>query len=110
MRGGSWQKRDGVGERGWKRRFDDPIRLPRGGQPVTLEDAGTYITRLPEAEHEGSGMASRHGSLDPGRDVRRPDDVRAHRQAEEGSMTRAGFTNSGFCRLFHRGTNRPRLA
>jgi hypothetical protein len=26
--------------------------LPRGRQIVTLEDAGTYITRLPKAEHE----------------------------------------------------------
>ena len=39
-------------ERGWKRRFDLPIPLPRGRQLVTLEDAGTYITKLPRAEHE----------------------------------------------------------
>ena len=37
-------------ERGWKRPFDDPIPLPRGRQLVTLEDAGTYITKLPKAE------------------------------------------------------------
>jgi len=37
--------------KGWKRPFDDPIPLPRGGQLVTLEDAGTYVTRLPRAEH-----------------------------------------------------------
>jgi hypothetical protein len=36
----------------WKRRFDDPIVLPDGRQLVTLQDAGTYITKLPEAEHE----------------------------------------------------------
>jgi hypothetical protein len=41
-----------VAERGWKRRFDDPIPLPRGRQIVTLEDAGRYITKLPKAEHE----------------------------------------------------------
>jgi hypothetical protein len=41
-------------ERGWKRRFDDPIPLPRGRQLVTLEDAGTYITKLPKAEHESA--------------------------------------------------------
>jgi hypothetical protein len=35
----------------WKRRFDDPIRLPDGGQLVTLQDAGTYITKLPKSEH-----------------------------------------------------------
>jgi hypothetical protein len=39
-------------DRGWKRRFNDPIPLPRGRQLVTLEDAGTYITKLPKAEHE----------------------------------------------------------
>jgi hypothetical protein len=33
-------------------RFDDPIPLPDGGELVTLEDAGAYITKLPKAEHE----------------------------------------------------------
>ena len=36
----------------WKRRFDDPIVLPDGHRLVTLQDAGTYITKLPKAEHE----------------------------------------------------------
>jgi hypothetical protein len=40
--------------RGWKRRFDDPILLPRGRQLVTLEDAGKYITKLPKAEHQAA--------------------------------------------------------
>ena len=35
---------------GWFREFDDPIPLPRGRQIVTLQDAGTYITKLPKAE------------------------------------------------------------
>jgi hypothetical protein len=35
----------------WKCRLDEPIPLPRGRQLITLEDAGTYITRLPKAEH-----------------------------------------------------------
>jgi hypothetical protein len=39
-------------EKGWQRRFDDPIPLPRGRELVTLEDAGKYITKLPKAEHE----------------------------------------------------------
>jgi hypothetical protein len=38
--------------RGWKRRFDEPIPLPRGRQLVTLADAGKYITKLSKAEHE----------------------------------------------------------
>jgi hypothetical protein len=41
-----------VADRGWKRRFDEPIPLPRSRRLVTLEDAGTYITMLPKAEHE----------------------------------------------------------
>jgi hypothetical protein len=38
----------------WSRPFDDPIDLPRSRKLVTLEDAGTYITKLPKAEHEAS--------------------------------------------------------
>jgi hypothetical protein len=41
-----------VPDRGWKRAFDDPIPVPHGGELVTLEDAGNYITKLPKAEHE----------------------------------------------------------
>ena len=33
-------------DRGWKPPFDDPIPLPDGRQLVTLQDAGTYITKL----------------------------------------------------------------
>jgi hypothetical protein len=36
----------------WSREFDDPIPLPDGRRLVTLQDAGTYITKLPKAEHE----------------------------------------------------------
>jgi hypothetical protein len=43
-----------VADRGWKRRFDDPIPLRRGRQLVTLEDAGRYITNLPKSEHEAA--------------------------------------------------------
>jgi hypothetical protein len=42
----------------WSRKFDEPIPLPprgkgvrQGRQLVTLKDAGTYITKLPKAEH-----------------------------------------------------------
>jgi hypothetical protein len=41
-----------VADRGWKRRFDELIPLPRGRLLVTLQDAGNYITKLPKAEHE----------------------------------------------------------
>ena len=41
-----------LADRGWKRAFDDPIPLPDGRELVTLKDAGTYITKLPKAEHE----------------------------------------------------------
>jgi hypothetical protein len=39
-------------DKGWSRRFEDPIPLPRGRLLVTLKDAGNYITKLPKAEHE----------------------------------------------------------
>ena len=35
----------------WSRKFDEPIALPKGRMLVTLKDAGTYITKLPKAEH-----------------------------------------------------------
>ena len=38
-------------EKGWSREFEDPIELPGGRKLVTLEDAGNYIIKLPEAEH-----------------------------------------------------------
>jgi hypothetical protein len=39
-------------DKGWSRRFDEPIPLPRGRKLVTLKDAGNYITKLPKAEHD----------------------------------------------------------
>jgi hypothetical protein len=35
----------------WSREFDEPIMLAKGRRLVTLKDAGTYITKLPKAEH-----------------------------------------------------------
>jgi hypothetical protein len=41
-----------MANRGWGRQFEeDPILLPRGRQLVTLQDAGTYITKLPKEDH-----------------------------------------------------------
>lgn len=37
-------------ERGWQRKFEDPIPLPDGRELVTLHDAATYITALPKKE------------------------------------------------------------
>jgi hypothetical protein len=56
-------------DKGWSRRFDEPIPLPRGRQLVTLEGRA-----------RGARVAGCYGSLDPGRGVERPDDVRAHRR------------------------------
>ena len=39
-------------DKGWQRRFDEPILLPNGHKLVTLMDAGNYVTKLPKAEHE----------------------------------------------------------
>jgi hypothetical protein len=41
-------------ERGWQRKFDDPITLPDGRTLVTLRDAAEYITMLPKAEHDAA--------------------------------------------------------
>ena len=38
-----------MADRGWSRRFDDPIPLPPGRQLVTPRDAALYITKLPKA-------------------------------------------------------------
>jgi hypothetical protein len=53
-RSNSTRRAGAISKRGWQRRFDDPIPLPRGRQLVTLEDAGNYITKLPKAEHEAA--------------------------------------------------------
>jgi len=41
-----------VSQRGWKRAFDKPIKLPNSKKLVTLKDAGKFITKLPNTEHE----------------------------------------------------------
>jgi hypothetical protein len=38
--------------KGWQRRFDEPIPLPKGKKLLTLRDAALYITKLPKAEHD----------------------------------------------------------
>jgi hypothetical protein len=41
-----------VSERGWKRRFDEPIKLPDGGRLVTLKDAiAWHAKEIPRSEH-----------------------------------------------------------
>jgi hypothetical protein len=39
-------------DKGWSRTFDDPIPLPGGSELHTLRDAGNYISRLPNREHD----------------------------------------------------------
>jgi hypothetical protein len=42
-----------VSERGWQRRFDDPIPLPDGTQLKTLRDAILYLVKaIPTAERD----------------------------------------------------------
>jgi hypothetical protein len=36
----------------WDQRFSEPIVVPKGNALATLRDAGTYIAKLPKAEHE----------------------------------------------------------
>ncbi len=36
----------------WDKQFREPIELTDGSVLVSLRDAGTYITKLPPAEHD----------------------------------------------------------
>src|SRR3984893_6489799 len=52
----SWRRQGRSGsrvieERGWARRFEEPIKLPDGRALATLRQAGDYITELPKATH-----------------------------------------------------------
>jgi hypothetical protein len=40
-----------MADKGWQRKFDDPMPLPDGRMLVKLIDAGNYITTLPKAVH-----------------------------------------------------------
>ena len=40
-----------MADRGWNRKFDEPIPLPGGRKLVTLRDAADYITKLPKKQH-----------------------------------------------------------
>jgi hypothetical protein len=39
-----------MADKGWQRKFEDPIPLPDGRKLVTLFDAADYITNLPIKE------------------------------------------------------------
>jgi hypothetical protein len=39
-----------MADKGWQRKFDNPIPLPDGRALTTLRDAGDYITGLPKNE------------------------------------------------------------
>jgi hypothetical protein len=39
-----------MADKGWQRKFEDPISLPGGRKLVTLRDAADYITALPKKE------------------------------------------------------------
>jgi len=41
-----------VSERGWQRKFEDPIPLHGGRKLVTLREAADYITSLPKKESD----------------------------------------------------------
>jgi hypothetical protein len=44
--------------KGWQRKFDDPIPLPGGRKLVTLRDAGDYITKPVEERVRRATMAN----------------------------------------------------
>jgi hypothetical protein len=39
-----------MADKGWQRKFEDPIPLPDGRQLITLKDAADYIMKLPIKE------------------------------------------------------------
>jgi hypothetical protein len=41
-----------MADKGWQRKFEDPIPLPDGRKLVTLRDAADYITSLPKKESD----------------------------------------------------------
>jgi hypothetical protein len=41
-----------MADKGWQRKFGDPIPLPGGRKLVTLRDAADYITSLPKKESD----------------------------------------------------------
>ena len=43
-----------MADKGWQRKFFDPIVLPDGRKLLTLRDAAEYITALPKAEHDAA--------------------------------------------------------
>jgi hypothetical protein len=46
-----WEK-SMAADKGWSRRFDEPIPLPGGGKPVTLKDAIAWLAKeVPKSEH-----------------------------------------------------------
>jgi hypothetical protein len=51
--------REAEGLMTWSTPFDDPIDLPDGRKLITLRDAATYITELPEAERQECQIAAR---------------------------------------------------
>ena len=41
-----------MADKGWQRKFEDPILLPDGKRLLTLRDAADYITGLPKKESD----------------------------------------------------------
>ena len=48
----------------WSSKFEDLIPLPNGRKLITLKDAGTYITKLPKAEHDAPEWQAANGSAE----------------------------------------------
>jgi hypothetical protein len=68
-------------EKGWSRKFDDPIPMTKGKELVTLRDAALYVTKLPKAEQQIEEWQTGSRKPDQGRGGRsRLADVGAHRR------------------------------
>jgi hypothetical protein len=80
----------------WSTPFDDPIDLPDGRKVITLKDAATYITELPEDERQRQEWQKAARSLN----MRLNDDILVRAagdpsQRSETAKTRVGGSLSG---------------
>jgi len=72
LKSNSIRRAGAISNRGWKRRFDEPIPTPKGKPLVTLKDAAAYIVALPKKEAGTAEWQAAIEALIAGRDVGRP--------------------------------------
>jgi hypothetical protein len=74
--------------RGWKRSFEDPIRLPPQSPACHSRGCRQLHHEASQGQARSRGVAGGDGSPDPGGDIGRADDVRADRRGAVPSRSR----------------------